>query len=1829
MAKLIRSTQKRLAEKRLNSALGDKFQATPTPIPAAQVGSERVMIRGQIYPGTIGDSLGSVVNVGRPGAAVYADATSGSAGAIFVVGSGSGGGSGGSDVSEVLNLLSLYLPLSGSSNMSGDLNMGGRNIVNVGLVDGMDVSAAASHAPATAGDGIAISGQQVSVDIAVPGGLGFNGGDLEVLDSIAGDGLGIASKSIYINLDSPSGLQVVAGKLAVGNGIVDTLGGLSITSKRIRVNAGAGLQITGANNLEVWAGNGLVHLAGQVKVGEGDGINATSTGVEVDVTDLIGAGLSEDASNNLTIGTPSTLYAGSTNSATGTTHSHAILTTYDASATFDRILQGGPSGQLGVARLTTPEITTNSGNLLLNPTVKTTTDKTISSSDWASGVTGWGITEPGAGDFRSLFADEMTVTRFIADLDLALLGSQTVGKSQIILSRDFVSPVTSTTIYGYDLGGSPDTRALESGDTLMFTFWERGTGFSTGKVYGVVSAYSDLPDGEQSWTFTRTSGTAGKTLYAGTVGFDYGVSGDGYWHVTTLEAESPFAEFVTWSGTPTNKTVKVRIGNLDGIADATVNPSGWGFYSDSAFLKGTLVAGGGNLYANADGLNLRAENSGSFTWLDTSNKLSFTTDPDGPAMNTLTGQMWGQRYSAFGHTYNLLQTQQVIGSTTGADNGQIWTSIVNDGGHGAYLLMNAGNDGTSTQNTIELRSSISGSSSRIIVGGDGVIMLGGSRLEPYSGNVDIGAYDAPFHALYVDTLFAGTTSSLDTGHNHNDLYYGKSTIDTMLAGYSLTGHTHAGYALAAVSLTAGNGLTGGGDWTANRTLAINLATASGLGFDGANKLQIKVGTALSVDGSGFLGVNASALAGVGLTEAAGTLSLNYGNGLEYVSGALRVKAGSGITVGAGGVALASTVADNTWAVTAGDGLGGGGTLSAAGIALAVNSTVARNTWAINAGTGLTGGGALAAAGITLAVNYGNGLEISGGLLRVKAGAGVTVGVDGVSINSDAVGSTRQVIAGAGLSGGGALTADVTVNVGAGAGITVNADTVAVNTAGIVDTNYGLTTSGNLARVAIATVSGLSFATGLLQLDDSVAGNGLSMAAKVLSVNVGSGLVISADTVTVDTTVARSTWSVATGNGLTGGGTLTSSGLTLAVDLTSTSGLIFSSGELTLGEPGELSATSTSATTALSHTHSIASSSAPGPNVSILATSADGGIYLDGGVLAVSGTHNAVWVNAGVPNGTAAMKVLSSVTDDTTLLIKKITGQTGRLFSLEDDAGNELIVISANGAWQSGNPGFVSGVAGWQISADGSIEANNITARGEIRTAVFVKDEIQVGAGSMLFAPAGLTKYAFTVTSGSLSLDMEDPPYAHEPFAQVGDILRIKSGGNIDYSTATVNVPVVPFWEFWSPQVGVQSGLFSADVWLLVTAVADMGTYYRFTVTRQAGSSTTFPASTTVVNYRQSGNGLISITSDGDKSPHLDVFTITSTPWNVGGIIPHIRLGRLDGIGLPELADEQYGILIATDATDSNTPRIVASNTQFTIRNVDLETYDSIGLKTFSVGSDGITKLGKDVNQDATTMFSFTPEYQSLILGNATHGRMVMEFDGLVEQDKGALFFQSLSVDFETTTSVRIRGILDVEDTGAIYAGSGSSTSPGTGILLNSTGLTGYFESGQAWQLDADGPLSFASNEVSIGEAGLVMRAVGTASDPNTRNQVLWRNNSSQNIAGIYGLTEDQTPDTRQLYLGSFNSGASYEESIITLEAKNGTLGRSLQVSSNVLGHTQKMLRAYSNSIEVSHMTTQGLWAVPVLAGNPAADASYGFFYVIGNTLKFIQPNGSVKTVTVT
>ncbi len=134
-----------------------------------------------------------------------------------------------------------YLREDGARPLTGNL------AVSSGVtIDGVDISAhaanpSAHHAPVTAGDGIAVSGQQVVVDLASPSGLEFSGGDLRLADSVAGNGLSIASKIMAINLASPSGLEIASDALRINDTVAGA--GLTISSKILAVGAGNGITV--------------------------------------------------------------------------------------------------------------------------------------------------------------------------------------------------------------------------------------------------------------------------------------------------------------------------------------------------------------------------------------------------------------------------------------------------------------------------------------------------------------------------------------------------------------------------------------------------------------------------------------------------------------------------------------------------------------------------------------------------------------------------------------------------------------------------------------------------------------------------------------------------------------------------------------------------------------------------------------------------------------------------------------------------------------------------------------------------------------------------------------------------------------------------------------------------------------------------------------------------------------------------------------------------------------------------------------------------------------------------------------------------------------------------------------------------------------------------------------------------------------------------------------------------------------------------------------------------------------------------------------------------
>lgn len=567
--------------------------------------------------------------------------------------------------------------------------------------------------------------------------------------------------------------------------------------------------------------------------------------------------------------------------------------------------------------------------------------------------------------------------------------------------------------------------------------------------------------------------------------------------------------------------------------------------------------------------------------------------------------------------------------------------------------------------------------------------------------------------------------------------------------------------------------------------------------------------------------------------------------------------------------------------------------------VSVNVTVARTTRNLVAGDGLTGGGTLAA----------------DRTFAVGAGDGISVAADAVAVDATVVRTTRNLVAGAGLTGGGDLSANRTFDIATGDGISVAGDAVAVVAANLVSGDFGLEVVSNDFRVDLATNSGLAFATGLA-----------------------------------------------------------------------------------LGTPGAATATSANAVTTSTHTHAVTASADPGTAISLLKTASGGSFQFGSNLLHIDNATKNVGINF-TPDGGAALKVVSVNNDDVTVNIKQKSGQTARLWKVESSTGQELIVLDSQGNLQSGNPGFVSGLLGWQISHIGNAEFNNAWIRGELHASIFVVDEFHSSGGTLVISPNGKLENNMTLhttvgttlpldirstatvdtdldvltTSGTFSgttlsgrwltnyIDITDPSAGHALVFSVGDILRVKTlMGN--------------------------GGIDLYDVWLRVNSYSDQTDYWRYYVSWIQGGAEgiTIPAGAGLISYGQQGAGRILLTADQQYAPYMDVFTVGPDPWSglAGSIIPRTRIGRLDGVGLPGVSGiEQYGMVSSTNLSDATAPYFIASNLQLALYRVDITLHDGVN-PTVYLGNSGRVRFGRDVQADATTGFHFDPNTGDLLIGQA-------------------------------------------------------------------------------------------------------------------------------------------------------------------------------------------------------------------------------------------------------
>lgn len=133
----------------------------------------------------------------------------------------------------------------------------------------------------------------------------------------------------------------------------------------------------------------------------------------------------------------------------------------------------------------------------------------LQTENYASQLSGWRHTYDGELDTRYIFANQMKIVQFIADMEVALAGSQLVTKSVTELAEPFTAPAPSlsSTLIVDDLPTGENVPVFEDGDVVCVRKTSRsGGGFSNLDCWGTVSGYLDDHDTtrkRQSWGFTR------------------------------------------------------------------------------------------------------------------------------------------------------------------------------------------------------------------------------------------------------------------------------------------------------------------------------------------------------------------------------------------------------------------------------------------------------------------------------------------------------------------------------------------------------------------------------------------------------------------------------------------------------------------------------------------------------------------------------------------------------------------------------------------------------------------------------------------------------------------------------------------------------------------------------------------------------------------------------------------------------------------------------------------------------------------------------------------------------------------------------------------------------------------------------------------------------------------------------------------------------------------------------------------------------------------------------------------------------------------------------
>jgi len=677
---------------------------------------------------------------------------------------------------------------------------------------------------------------------------------------------------------------------------------------------------------------------------------------------------------------------------------------------------------------------------------------------------------------------------------------------------------------------------------------------------------------------------------------------------------------------------------------------------------------------------------------------------------------------------------------------------------------------------------------------------------------------------------------------------------------------------------------------------------------------------------------------------------------------------------------------------------------------------------------------------------------------------------------------------------------------------------------------------------------------------ALAGDGLSYDGVALNVGAGTLITVGADSVGI---TAGSTYQyIGTGSGTAAAwqnlSTLAGAGLTHSAGVLAVgagNGITVNADDVALTTPGTLTA-ATSNSASGSHTHAVTTGAASTLTVS---------------------TSNATGSSASLARADHLHTITSSadVTGGGTSLLASSSGNL-KLYS-----GNIAQALASNATFASGFAG-----SGWRVdygvteAAKASAEFDNLTVRGRMRVYELLIQQIRATNGSVLVTSSSkaLTVTAsadplWTVNGSQLTFNGANATLATTLYAITTSTAGEASGSRTHYhGFLTGDLIRAQQVEWDGSEFG---GVYQSN--LEVTGVTNLYTY------QGARVDTASDAPAVGYDYVRIGSasnttrqGVVYLTSDDSAAPFIDIVdgVASHAQWNTAGKI-RARLGKLSGItddewgtldGYGLWSDNVYltGSIYATDGIFNGTVYASAGSFSGTV------TASSGTIGGWSLGASALTS-GSGSNTVGLDSGGTNP---AIYAGSATAGSAPFR----VTQAGAVTATNATITGAITASSGSLTGFLTIGSSGGIYQGTGTASTPTTGLKLWNDGgvgrIGGYNGGDLQWTADTTGKLyagymstSSTTNKYALRLARdglrLTAEATGSYAVSTSASAIRWIYNSTGDVDGTIGSGETYTAlysynntTSNSIYTGlmTFVGSAVYttKDSVVYLSAQQWT-----------------------------------------------------------------------------